>query len=108
MAASGCQGLSKVRADLLAVEGLIAPAVATRARLADLAVLPSIRDEEEALWGVVRDAALFQSGRPVLLMPEEAKLPIGETVIVAWKDSVEAVRAVRQSRFLPRTSAFAW
>lgn len=68
----------QVRADLLAVEGLIAPAVATRARLADLAVLPSIRDEEEAFWGVVRDAALFQSGRPVLLMPEEAKLPIGE------------------------------
>ena len=62
----------QVRADLLTVEGLIAPAVATRARLADLAVLPSIRDEEEAFWGVVRDAALFQSGRPVLLMPEES------------------------------------
>ena len=84
----------KVKADFLAAEGLIAPVVATQAKLADFAVLPSICEEEEAFWGVVRDAALFQSGRPVLVVPESVKTPIGETVVVAWKDSVEAVRAV--------------
>lgn len=84
----------KVQAELLTVEGLIAPSMATQAKLADFAVLPSIREEEEAFWGVVRDTALFLSGRPVLFVPEIAKPPIGETVIVAWKDSVEAVRAV--------------
>jgi nucleotide-binding universal stress UspA family protein len=84
----------KVKADFLAAEGLIAPVVATQAKLADFAVLPSIGEEEEAFWGVVRDAVLFQSGRPVLVVPETASTPIGETVVVAWKDSVEAVRAV--------------
>lgn len=84
----------KVQAELLTVEGLIAPSMATQAKLADFAVLPSISEEEDVFWEVVRDAALFQSGRPVLFVPEIAKPPIGETVIVAWKDSVEAVRAV--------------
>ena len=84
----------KVTADFLAAEGLIAPVVATRAKLADFTVLPSIGEQEDVFWSVVRDAALFQSGRPVLVVPETASTPIGETVVVAWKDSVEAVRAV--------------
>ena len=85
----------KVKADFLAAEGLIAPVVATQAKLADFAVLPSIGEQEDVFWSVVRDAALFQSGRPVLVVPETASTPIGETVVVAWKDSVEAVRSVR-------------
>ena len=42
----------------------------------------------------MRDAALFQSGRPVLVIPEKTPSRFGETIVVAWKDSVELVRAV--------------
>jgi nucleotide-binding universal stress UspA family protein len=81
-------------AELLTVEGLVGPAVAMRAKVADLSVLPSIAAKENGRWGPARDAALFQSGRPVLIVPDEAGGPIGETVVIAWKDAVEATRAV--------------
>ncbi len=84
----------EVRADLLTVEGLAGPAVAMRARVADMTVLPSIAAKENGLFGPARDAALFHSGRPVLIVPDEAGGPLGETVVIAWKDAVEAVRAV--------------
>jgi nucleotide-binding universal stress UspA family protein len=85
----------KVKTELVAAEGLIAPCVASQAKLADFTVLPGIGEEEVVFWAVVRDAALFQSGRPVLIVPERAKTPIGETVVLAWKDTAEAVRAVK-------------
>lgn len=84
----------EAKADLITVEGLAGPAVAMRAKVSDLTVLPSIAAKEDGLWGPARDAALFHSGRPVLIVPDEAGGPIGETVVIAWKDAVEAVRAV--------------
>jgi hypothetical protein len=68
--------------------------VARRAKVSDLTVLPSIAAKDEELWGSARDAALFHSGRPALIVPNEAGDPIGETVVIAWKDAVSAVRAV--------------
>jgi nucleotide-binding universal stress UspA family protein len=83
-----------VKAELITVEGLVGPAVAMRAKVADLTVLPSTAAKEDGLWGPARDAALFHSGRPVLIVPDEAGGPIGEAVVIAWKDAVETVRAV--------------
>jgi nucleotide-binding universal stress UspA family protein len=76
------------------IEGLIAPTVAMRARVADFAVVPSIEAGENAFWGSVRDAALFHSGRPMLAVPKGSAGSFGETVVVAWKDSAESTRAV--------------
>lgn len=84
----------KVKAKLLTLEGLIGPTVAVRAKVSDLAVMPSIAAKEDEFWGATRDAALFQSGRPVLIVPDEAGDHIGETVVIGWKDAVESVRAV--------------
>ncbi len=84
----------QVNAELITVEGLVGPAVALRAKVSDLTVLPSIAAKEDERWDRVRDAALFQSGRPVLIVPDEAGGTIGETVVIAWKDAVEAVRAI--------------
>jgi len=84
----------KAHAELVCVEGLVAPSVATRAKVADFTVLPSIDAGEEAFWAGARDAALFHSGRPLLAIPKGAKGPVGETVVIAWKDAAEAVRAV--------------
>ena len=84
----------KVKAELLTIEGLPGPVVAMRTKVSDLTVLPSIAAKDEDSWGAARDAALFHSGRPVLIVPNEAGDHIGETVVIAWKDAIEAVRAV--------------
>ena len=92
------RGHPKTRAGLIAIEGLIAPTVSTRAKASDLTVLPAGATKEDEFWRSARDAALFQSGRPVLVVPKEARGTIGTSVVIAWKDAVEAVRAVAASR----------
>lgn len=77
----------KIRPELVAIEGPIAPTVAARARVADLCVLPSIGAEADPFWSSARDAALFHSGRPLLAMPEAWDGAIGETVVVAWSQT---------------------
>jgi nucleotide-binding universal stress UspA family protein len=76
------------------IEGFLAPVVTGRARVADLSVVPSIGEKDDEFWAGIRDAVLFQSGRPVLIVPDGASSAFGETVVVAWKDGVEAVRAM--------------
>ena len=76
------------------IEGFLTPVVTGRARVADLSVVPSIGAKDDEFWAGVRDAVLFQSGRPVLVVPDGASSAFGETVVVAWKDGVEAVRAI--------------
>jgi nucleotide-binding universal stress UspA family protein len=84
----------KVHPEFVAIDGLVEPAVARRAKVADLTVLPSVDAEENGFWASARDAALFHSGRPLLVVPKETEGAVGATVVVAWKDTVEAVRAV--------------
>ena len=74
--------------------GFLTPVVTGRARAADLSVVPSVSAKDDEFWGGVRDAVLFQSGRPALVVPDDTPSEFGETVVVAWKDGVEAVRAV--------------
>jgi nucleotide-binding universal stress UspA family protein len=94
----------KANAELLSIEALPAQAVAMRAKVADLTIVPSIGAQSDGFWSAVRDAALFHSGRPVLAVPDDIEGPIGETVVIAWKDSVEAVRAVAAAApFLAKT-----
>jgi nucleotide-binding universal stress UspA family protein len=88
----------KAHADLVSLEALVTPAVSVRARVSDLTVLPSIGADEDAFWASARDAALFHSGRPVLVVPKETRGAIGEMVVLAWNDAVEAVRAVAAAR----------
>ena len=88
------QAHPRVAADFLPLEGVFVPIVAARARVADFSVLPSIGAADDAFWAAVREGALFQSGRPLLVVPEGDPGNLGETVVVAWKDGVEATRAV--------------
>jgi nucleotide-binding universal stress UspA family protein len=76
------------------IEGFLTPVVTGRARVADLSVVPSIGEKDDEFWAGIRDAVLFQSGRPALIVPDGASSAFGETVVVAWKDGVEAVHAV--------------
>ena len=64
------------------------------ARLADISILDGAHYDNNA-WLDLRDAAIFSSGRPVLILPrsgiEEAAL---DRIVIAWKETVQAARAV--------------
>jgi nucleotide-binding universal stress UspA family protein len=40
------------------------------------------------------EAALFESGRPILIAPRTAPAKLGETVVVAWNGSTETARTI--------------
>ncbi len=68
-------------------------------RLADISVIAQRDPLENGFWGSsywldVQNATLFRSGRPVLLVPQQAARPSFETVVIAWKQSLEAARAI--------------
>ena len=85
---------AKVKVEFATAEGLVTPMVAFHARMADFSIVPSIGEEEAPFWSDVRDGALFDSGRPMLVVPPEAPPQPADTVVLAWKDTTEAVRAV--------------
>jgi nucleotide-binding universal stress UspA family protein len=78
--------------------GTIAALAARAARYADLTLICRGKPADDPVQTSVLDGALFESGRPVLILPEgEARFPAAETVIVAWDASVEASKAVRDA-----------
>ena len=69
--------------------------VMQRGRLADLIVLPSPR----GTWPHhTLEAALFESGKPVLVVPPNAPQMIGDRIVVGWNGSLAAARAVAAAR----------
>jgi nucleotide-binding universal stress UspA family protein len=78
------------RQDLLTGDEL----VGAYARAFDLTVLgrPSSRTGQPRM--ATLEAALFDSGRPVLLVPPNPPAEFGETVVIAWNRSTETARAV--------------
>jgi nucleotide-binding universal stress UspA family protein len=65
-------------------------------RHADLAVLGQPRDDPTPPFATeLANAVLMRCGRPVLFVPVFGEYPtIGERVLIAWKDSREAARAI--------------
>jgi nucleotide-binding universal stress UspA family protein len=73
----------------------IAPALARQARLRDLSLVPVKADSDQSESIIER--LLFESGRPVLLCPEElaTELPVAlDDVLIAWDHSAPAARAI--------------
>ncbi|MGE5503146.1 MAG: universal stress protein [Actinomycetota bacterium] len=86
------EGLST---EWLDVTGREEEVVARRGRLADLVVIgrPDAEDEIPSLMTL--NAALMESGRPLLLIPPgEPVEGFGRRVVIAWNGSAEAGRAV--------------
>jgi nucleotide-binding universal stress UspA family protein len=76
------------------VQAPIGEEVARRARTADLTVVARsgrqyVIDTDQTLHG-----ALWESGRPVLLVPGGGGAGLFDTVVIAWNDSREAAHAV--------------
>lgn len=68
--------------------------IGTLGRVFDLIVLgrPGPRDDPPRLASI--EAALFESGRPVLLVPPSSPGTIGDTIVIAWNGSTETARTV--------------
>jgi nucleotide-binding universal stress UspA family protein len=111
------QGQADVRARAVAVEAVLAPSgisysvepqfvdsgtmtslAARCARYADLTLIAPRAPRAEQMQDWVMNGALFESGRPILLLPEaEVHFPRVDRVLIAWDASVEASKSVRDA-----------
>jgi nucleotide-binding universal stress UspA family protein len=73
--------------------GEIEPVVTRRSRVSDLIVLKRFMPNEITAQRCF-DAALFGSGRPTLLVPEQSPWDLIDHVLIAWNGSLEASHAV--------------
>ena len=76
------------------VSGFSSEALPTLGHFADLLVTARPEPNSSGIQAATIEAALFGSGRPVLLAPAAAATPVGESVAIAWNGSAEATRAV--------------
>jgi nucleotide-binding universal stress UspA family protein len=67
--------------------------VAEYGRFADLLVVGRGHDQQDAALGVL-EAALMDTGRPLLIAPAQTQAALTGTALIAWKDTPEAARAV--------------
>ena len=81
---------------LLIEPGAARSLVATYSRYADITVAPRpLKAGSGGLRAPLVEAALFEAGRPVLVVPPEFDDgPIGKTVVVCWNASRESARAL--------------
>jgi nucleotide-binding universal stress UspA family protein len=78
------------RIEMIVDDGREADLVIRRGAAYDLII---IRRSESQVFDTV-EAALFQTGRPVLLVPPEAPVEFGRRVLLAWNHSAPAARAI--------------
>jgi nucleotide-binding universal stress UspA family protein len=93
IAGGGAQPGSGLSADLSVETGNEAQWLAEYGRFADLVVVGRMRDGQEVAMDVL-EAALMDTGKPLLIAPKVAPAKLLGTVVIAWKDSPEAARAV--------------
>jgi nucleotide-binding universal stress UspA family protein len=87
-----------IKTQFVSVAGPVDAVTGKRGRLSDLIVTGPLTGFDSAFWAKVREGAMFQSGRPVLIAPAREPDPnVGETLVIGWKDSVEAARALHAS-----------
>jgi nucleotide-binding universal stress UspA family protein len=67
--------------------------VASYARLFDVAIVGRPGAERGDARMATAESLLFDSGRPILLAPPVAPAVLGETVVIAWNQSIEIARA---------------
>jgi nucleotide-binding universal stress UspA family protein len=87
---------SKVTADWLVETGSQTELVAQLGRLADLIIVP--RPARVSPPPRTIDAALRETGRPVLMIPPGPVDSIGDRIAIGWNGSKEAAQAVAAAR----------
>jgi nucleotide-binding universal stress UspA family protein len=76
-------------------QGRMVDVIKSHGRLADLIVVPK-PERDRNIGSNSLKAALFRTGRPVMMCPDTADVPadIGDHLTVGWNGSIEASRAV--------------
>jgi len=67
---------------------------ARRGRLADLIVAPRPTSDSAPSATLTLNAALFETGRPVLVVPPDGATTIGRNIAISWNGSAQAARAI--------------
>lgn len=75
-------------------EGLEDRVVGDYGRVFDVIVIGRTSRPTSGDWQTTCEAALFDSGRPIVLAPPVAPATLGETVLIAWNGSTETARTV--------------
>lgn len=68
--------------------------VASYARIFDLTVLARPAQHRDGPSIATAETVLFESGRPVLLVPPQTTGEVGRHVVIAWNGSLETARAI--------------
>ena len=76
------------------MEGLEGQVIGDHGRLFDLIVIGREFGHPWVDWHVMAEAALFESGRPIILAPEAPGERLGSNVVIAWNRSSETARTV--------------
>ena len=79
------------------VNGREPEVTAAAGRIADLIVLGRPDSAEEAPMAATIDAALFDTGRAVLVAPPPPPAEVGSCVVIAWNGGSQSARAVGQA-----------
>lgn len=95
-----------LKAEWRLVEGPTGDTVALHARYADLAIVGQARPGDMLTYGGdIPATTILSSGRPVLVVPDVGAIAtVGETIVVGWKSSREATRAVHDALPLLRSA----
>lgn len=76
------------------MQGDEAELVGRHGRVFDLIVVGRPEASTSRRWREIREAALFETGRPVLLAPVETPPSLGRSVVIAWNCSTESARTI--------------
>ncbi len=75
-------------------EPVLAQTLGERGRVFDLIVVGRSGDALKVPDTHVMESALFDSGKPVLIAPQDAPKSIGNAMLIAWNGAAESARAV--------------
>ena len=76
------------------LEGLESQIIGEYGRLFDLIVVGCAAQPSSADRNAVCEAALFESGRPVMVSAENTPATLGKTIVIAWNGSTETARTI--------------
>ncbi len=99
----GVPPLDKATASFSEDVGKSGQVLARHGRRSDMIVISKPSSVLKMRSGIDVNAALFETGRPVLVAPPSPPVTLAEKIAVAWNDSAEASRAVAAAmRFIVR------
>jgi len=87
-------GAKEITAEWTVAVGNEEDVVARLGRVADLIVVGRAEGEDDPTAAATLNAALLETGRPVLVAPAKPPASVGRKIAIAWNGSAESARAV--------------